>query len=51
MDRILTTLNYWSWYIQYGSQEAEDISYEAIYYGYRHIDTAAVYKRGWCWKG
>ena len=26
------------------SQEAEDISYEAIYYGYRHIDTAAVYK-------
>ena len=26
------------------SQEAEDISYEAINYGYRHIDTAAVYK-------
>ena len=26
------------------SQEAEDISYEAIHYGYRHIDTAAVYK-------
>jgi len=26
------------------SQEAEDISYEAICYGYRHIDTAAVYK-------
>ena len=26
------------------SQEAEDISYEAIDYGYRHIDTAAVYR-------
>ena len=26
------------------SQEAEYISYEAIHYGYRHIDTAAVYK-------
>ncbi len=26
------------------SQEAKDISYEAIKYGYRHIDTAAVYR-------
>ena len=26
------------------SQEAEYISYEAIHYGYRHIDTAAVYR-------
>ncbi len=26
------------------SQEAQDISYEAIKYGYRHIDTAAVYR-------
>ena len=26
------------------SQEAEDISYAAIKYGYRHIDTAAVYR-------
>ena len=26
------------------SQEAEDISYAAIQYGYRHIDTAAVYR-------
>ena len=26
------------------SQEAEDLSYRAICYGYRHIDTAAVYK-------
>jgi len=26
------------------SQEAEDVSYAAIQYGYRHIDTAAVYR-------
>ena len=26
------------------SQEAEDLSYESINYGYRHIDTAAVYR-------
>tara|TARA_B100001121_G_scaffold111086_1_gene97844 strand:+ start:1073 stop:1975 length:903 start_codon:yes stop_codon:yes gene_type:complete len=26
------------------SQEAQEISYEAIKYGYRHIDTAAVYR-------
>jgi len=26
------------------SQEAEDVSYSAIQYGYRHIDTAAVYR-------
>ena len=26
------------------SEEAEKMTYEAIKYGYRHIDTAAVYK-------
>ena len=26
------------------SQEAEDMTYAAIEYGYRHIDTAAVFK-------
>ena len=26
------------------SQEAEDMTYAAIKYGYRHIDTAAVYR-------
>ena len=29
------------------SEEAEIMTYESIKYGYRHIDTAAVYKQWW----